>query len=101
MARKASIERDKKRARMIEKYSDQWEANRAIALDNSLSWDERQQALLNMAKLPKNSHATRKKNRCFVTGRSRGYIRHFGLSRITFRELALRGELPGIRKASW
>ena len=67
MARKASIERDKKRARMIEKYSDQWEANRAIALDNSLSWDES----------------------------------HFGLSRITFRELALRGELPGIRKASW
>ena len=55
MARKASIERDKKRARMIEKYSDQWEANRAIALDNSLSWDERQQARLNMAKLPKNS----------------------------------------------
>ena len=63
MARKASIERDKKRARMIEKYSDQWEANRAIALDNSLSWDERQQARLNMAKLPKNSHSTRKKNR--------------------------------------
>ena len=101
MARKASIERDKKRARMIEKYSDQWEANRAIALDNSLSWDETQQARLNMSKLQKNSHSKRKKNRCFVTGRSRGYIRHFGLSRITFRELALRGELPGIRKASW
>ena len=49
MARKASIERDKKRARMIEKYSDQWEANRAIALDNSLSWDERQQARLNLS----------------------------------------------------
>ena len=101
MARKASVARDKKRDRLIEKYSDQWEANRSIALDSSLSWDERQQARLNMAKLPKNSHSTRQKNRCFVTGRSRGYIRHFGLSRITFRELALRGELPGIRKASW
>ena len=101
MARKASVARDKKRDRLIEKYSDQWEANRSIALDSSLSWDERQQARLNMSKLPKNSHSTRQKNRCFVIGRSRGYIRHFGLSRITFRELALRGELPGIRKASW
>ncbi len=89
MARKALFEREKKRAKLAEKYA----AKRA---EMKAAGD-----LTGLATLPRNSNPIRQRNRCEITGRSRGYIRHFGLSRITFREHASKGEIPGVRKASW
>ncbi len=89
MAKKSQVEREKKRQRLVEKYAQQREALKKAG-DRA-----------GLAKLPRNSSPTRRRNRCVITGRSRGYMRRFGLSRITFRELALRGEIPGVRKSSW
>jgi len=69
--------------------------------DTTLSFEERQEYRLKLEKLPKNSSRIRVRNRCNVTGRPRGVYRKFGLSRITFRELALKGLIPGVSKASW
>ena len=69
--------------------------------DTTLSFEERQEYRLKLEKLPKNSNRIRIRNRCNVTGRPRGVYRKFGLSRITFRELALKGLIPGVSKASW
>lgn len=89
MARKAVIARGKKRERLVKKYA---------ALRKQLKaegrWDELDQ-------LPKNSSPVRLHNRCQITGRPKGYMRQFGICRITFRELALQGRIPGITKASW
>lgn len=89
MARKSNIARDLKRRKMFEKYA----AKRA----------ELKQLgdLEGLAKLPRNSSPTRLKNRCVETGRPHGYMRQFGLSRISFREHASKGEIPGVTKASW
>ena len=89
MARKALVERDKKRDRMIEKYA----AKRA---ELKAAGD-----LEGLAMLPKNSSPTRRTNRCSETGRAKAYIRKFGLSRNSFREHASKGEIPGVTKASW
>lgn len=89
MARKSNVARDKKRDRMIEKYA----AKRA-ELKAAGDFDA-------LHLLPRNSSPTRKKNRCAETGRPRAYMRQFGLSRISFREHASKGEIPGVTKASW
>ncbi|MEI7758830.1 MAG: 30S ribosomal protein S14 [bacterium] len=89
MAKKSIIARDLKRQKMIKKY----EAKR-IELKSIGDLD-------GLAKLPRNSSPTRWKNRCIETGRPRGYMRTFGLSRISFREHASKGEIPGVTKASW
>lgn len=89
MAKKSQVEREKKRQRLVEKYAQQ----RAALKQAGDS--------VGLAKLPRNSSPTRRRNRCAITGRSRGYMRRFGLSRITFRELALKGEIPGVKKSSW
>ncbi len=89
MARKALVQRELKRAKLADKYA----AKRA---ELKAAGD-----LEGLAKLPRNSNPNRQRNRCEITGRSRGYIRRFGLSRITFREHASKGEIPGVRKASW
>jgi len=89
MPRKALIERDKKRQEMIQKY-----AKKRAELKTAGDWE-------GLAKLPRNSSPTRWKNRCSETGRSRAYMRQFGLSRIKFREHASKGEIPGVNKASW
>ena len=89
MAKKSMIARDKKRIAMIDKYA----AKRA-ELKKLGDYD-------GLAKLPKNSSPTRRKNRCVETGRPRGYMRQFGLSRLSFREHASKGEIPGVTKASW
>jgi len=89
MARKSNIARDLKRRKMIEKYA----AKRA---ELKAAGD-----LEGLAKLPRNSSPTRLKNRCAETGRPRGFIRRYGLSRIAFREHASNGEIPGVTKASW
>ncbi|CAN5679086.1 30S ribosomal protein S14 [soil metagenome] len=89
MAKKSNIARDVKRRKMIEKYA----AKRAELKELG----DREGLHL----LPKNASPTRRKNRCVMTGRSRGYMRQFGLSRISFREHASKGEIPGITKSSW
>lgn len=89
MARKSNQARDKKRAAMHAKYA----AKRA-ELKELGDYE-------GLAKLPRNSSPTRLKNRCSETGRPRGYMRQFGLSRLSFREHAVKGEIPGVTKASW
>jgi small subunit ribosomal protein S14 len=89
MAKKSIIARDLKRQKMIKKYEAKRNELKSIGdLDG-------------LAKLPRNSSPTRWKNRCIETGRPRGYMRTFGLSRISFREHASKGEIPGVTKASW
>lgn len=89
MAKKSIIARDKKREKMIDKYADKRAELKAMGDYEGL------------AKLPRNSSPTRLKNRCNKTGRPRGYMRQFGLSRVAFREHASKGEVPGVTKASW
>ncbi len=89
MAKKSILARDKKRERMNQQYA----AKRA-ELKAAGDFE-------GLAKLPRNSSPTRRKNRCFETGRPRGYMRQFGLSRIAFRQHASKGEIPGVTKSSW
>lgn len=89
MAKKSSIVRDQKRQRMIKQYAAKRAELKALG------------DLEGLAKLPRNSSPTRWKNRCSETGRARGYMRTFGLSRLSFREHAVKGEIPGVTKASW
>nr|XP_061800921.1 small ribosomal subunit protein uS14-like [Nerophis lumbriciformis] len=87
--------------RMVEQYRERRTELKAIIKDPNTPEDERDLAFLNLQKLPRNSSPVRVRNRCVLTGRPRGYYRKFGLSRIALRDLALRGELPGVIKASW
>lgn len=89
MAKKSSLARDKKRAQMIEKYAAKRAELKAMGDYEGL------------ALLPRNSSPTRRKNRCSETGRPRAYMRQFGLSRLSFREHANKGEIPGVTKSSW
>jgi small subunit ribosomal protein S14 len=89
MAKTSITARDQKRAKMIQKYAAKRAELKAAGDDVGLQ------------KLPRNSSPTRHKNRCCETARPRGYIRKFGLSRISFREHAAKGEIPGVKKASW
>lgn len=89
MAKKSIVVRDAKRIRMIERYSEQRAELKKLGDQEGL------------ARLPRNSSPTRRTNRCVETGRSRGYMRQFGLSRLSFREHASKGEIPGITKSSW
>lgn len=100
MARKAIIEREKKRALLVEKHAQQRAELKRLANDPQRSFEEQMEARRRLHLLPKNSSRVRQRNRCFATGRPRGYIRFFGMCRIVFREQALLGNLPGIRKAS-
>ena len=100
LARKSNINRDQKRQRLYEKHK----AKRAELKQQLLNTDDPGEKIrinIQLQKLPRNSSPTRLKNRCAVTGRSRGYMRKFGLSRIQFREDASLGLLPGVRKSSW
>ncbi|HLS42985.1 MAG TPA: 30S ribosomal protein S14 [Paenalcaligenes sp.] len=101
MAKLSLINRDIKRAKLIEKYAPKRAALKAIIDDQSKSDEERYQARLELQQLPRNSSPTRLRNRCVVTGRSRGVYKQFGLTRHKVREMALRGEIPGMTKASW
>ncbi|HPR09545.1 30S ribosomal protein S14 [Candidatus Saccharibacteria bacterium] len=89
MAKKSMLARDAKRAKMIDKYAAKRKELKELGDFDAL------------AKLPRNSSPTRRKNRCVVTGRPHGYMRQFGLSRIQFREEASKGNIPGVTKASW
>ena len=101
MAKKSSIAKNERRKRTVAKYAARRAELRAIAKDSALSQMERMEARYELDRLPRDANPNRLRNRDSATGRPRGYIRHFGLSRISFREMALKGLLPGVRKASW
>lgn len=101
MAKTSMIERQKKREALVVKYAARREALKAAARDESLSREERFKATLKLAKLPRNSSATRLHNRCEVTGRPRAYYRKLRMSRIALRDLASKGQIPGMVKSSW
>ena len=95
MAKKSMIEREKKRAKIVEKYAAKREALKAAGDYEGLVRAERLDGIV------ANASPTRLHNRCNLTGRPHGYMRKFGISRIAFRELAYKGQIPGVKKASW
>jgi small subunit ribosomal protein S14 len=101
MAKKSMIERDKRRKALSAKYAVRRAELREAVKNIKLSHEERETALLQLQKLPRDSSGTRVRNRCRLTGRPRGYYRKFGLSRNKLREVILRGDAPGVVKASW
>ena len=101
MAKLSLINRDLKRQTLVKKFAAKRQALEAIINDQSKSEEERFQARLKLQALPRNANPTRLRNRCEVTGRPRGTYRKFGLGRTKLREAAMRGEIPGLVKASW
>ncbi|MCB1555931.1 MAG: 30S ribosomal protein S14 [Alphaproteobacteria bacterium] len=101
MAKASAVERNLKRQRMAKSLSAKREKLRAMIRNKDLPPEERFQAVLKLAELPRNSAKNRIRNRCALTGRPRGHHRKFGISRVSLRELGSRGELPGVTKASW
>ncbi|MFP3891444.1 30S ribosomal protein S14 [uncultured Ralstonia sp.] len=101
MAKLSLIEREKKRAKLVAKYAPKRAELEAIVADQSKSEEERYEARLKLQQLPRNANPTRQRNRCSITGRPRGTFRKFGLARNKLREIAFKGEIPGLTKASW
>ena len=101
MAKVSMIERERKRALMVKKYAAKRAELKAIIKSPTASDEERWQAQLKLQALPRDASPVRMRNRCRVTGRPRGVYRKFGLGRNKLREAAMRGEIPGLVKASW
>ncbi len=101
MAKLSQVLRDQHRIKLIQKHAAKRAALRKRLNDRNVSMEEKFEIQQAFAKLPRNSCPTRLKRRCAVSGRARGYYRKFGISRIALREMALKGELPGVRKSSW
>ncbi len=101
MAKTSKIAKNNRRAVIVARYADRRSELVKIIKDPEASYEDKREAYAAIAKMPRDASASRHRNRCNVTGRPRGYFRKFGLSRIAVREMAHRGELPGIRKGSW
>ncbi|AEI64673.1 30S ribosomal protein S14 [Corallococcus macrosporus] len=101
MAKKSKVARNEQRKALVAKYAKRRAALKARIRDTTLSHEERRAAQDALASLPRDANPNRVTNRCALTGRPRGNLRRFGLSRIAFREKALRGEIPGVVKSSW
>ena len=101
MAKKSAVNKDKKRRNLARAHADRRARLRAVARDRSLPPEERFQAHLKLAELPRNGAPVRIRNRCALTGRPRGYYRKLRLSRIALRDLASVGQIPGMVKSSW
>jgi small subunit ribosomal protein S14 len=101
MAKKSSIEKNQRRTKMSKAIAPRRARLKALARDRDAAPEERFEAQLKLARLPRNSSATRIRNRCALSGRPRGFYRKFGLSRIAVRELASSGLIPGMVKSSW
>ncbi|MFQ1699245.1 30S ribosomal protein S14 [Loktanella agnita] len=101
MAKKSMIEREKKREKLVAQYAEKRAALKAIINDQEKPVEERFKASLELAKLPRNSSATRLHNRCQLTGRPHAYYRKLKISRIALRDLGSNGEIPGMVKSSW
>lgn len=101
MAKKSSVEKQKRRERTVKLKWDKRQELKKRAIDQNLSEDERQEARTALNKMPRNASPVRLRNRCQLTGRARGYYRKFKVSRLCFREMASMGLIPGVTKASW
>lgn len=101
MAKTSMIERNEKRRRLVKKGENKRAKLKAIIKNKDLPADERFQAMMKLAEMPRNGAKIRIRNRCALSGRPRGYYRKMNLSRIALRDLASRGELPGVTKSSW
>ncbi len=101
MAKNSMVAREEKRAKLVKKYAARRDALRAIVKSASASFEERMDASAKLQALPRDSSPSRQRNRCRVSGRPHGFYRKFGLSRNKLREAAMRGDVPGLAKASW
>ena len=101
MAKTSSVEKNKRRRKLVDQYAARRAALKAIVMDQSKPMDERFRAQLKLSALPRNSAKIRIRNRCEVTGRPRAYYRKLGLSRIALRDLGNTGQVPGLVKSSW
>ena len=101
MARKSSVAKQKRREKMVNEKWGKRQALKKIIVDPLKSGEEKAEAVIKLNKMPRNSSPVRLRNRCRMTGRCRGYLRKFQLSRLCFRELASSGYIPGVVKASW
>ena len=101
MAKVSMVNREKRRTKLVNKYVNKRTELKAIVSDPEVGFEEKQQAMFALQKLPRDSSPVRQRNRCQITGRPRGFYRKFGLSRNKLREATMRGDVPGLRKASW
>ena len=101
MAKKSSVEKNKRRERLVKQYAGRRDKLKAIANDEQKPAEERFAARLKLSELPRNSSPVRVRNRCEFSGRPRAYYRKFKLSRIALRDLAATGQIPGMVKSSW
>ena len=101
MAKKSSVVKNLKRQKIVELYAKKRNELLSIIKDPKTSIDDKRMAYMKLEKMPRDANPIRVRNRCNLTGRPRGYYRKFGLSRISFREMASSGKIPGITKASW
>jgi len=95
------IAREAKRTKLVRQYAAKRKALKATIISEESTYDEKMEAVTALAKLPRDSSSARQRNRCRITGRPHGYYRKFGLSRNKLREAAMRGDVPGLVKASW
>lgn len=101
MAKLSMVARDTKREKVVRRYAAKRAELKAIIKSPTTSYEEKEAAVLKLQKLPKNASPVRMRNRCNLTGRPKGYYRKFGLGRNKLREAAMRGDIPGLVKASW
>jgi len=101
MAKTSMINREKRRTKLVKKHAQKRAELKALIANPEVGYDEKQTAVFALQKLPRDSSPARQRNRCAITGRPRGFYRKFGLGRNKLREAAMRGDVPGVRKASW
>lgn len=101
MAKTSSVQRNLKRIKLAAKFNDQRKKLKLVIRSETATPAQKDSATRKLQAIPRNASPVRIRNRCQMTGRSRAYVRRFGLSRIAFREMALEGKIPGVRKASW
>lgn len=101
MAKKSSVQKQLKREKLVRQNWDKRQALKKTISNMSLSEEEREQARIKLNKMPRDTSPIRLRNRCLLTGRCRGFLRKFKISRLCFREMASSGEIPGVTKSSW
>ncbi len=101
MAKTSMVNREIKRTKLVKKHAAKRDALRNVLKSQTASYEDKMDAAVKLQKLPRDSSASRQRNRCVLSGRSRGVYRKFGLGRNKLREATMRGDVPGLRKASW
>lgn len=101
MAKVSMINREKRRTKLVKKYAKKRAQLKALISNPDIDYEQRQEAMFALQKLPRDSSPARQRNRCAISGRPRGFYRKFGLGRNMLRQAAMRGDVPGLKKASW